>query len=59
MQDDHWGTVYFTNGDDPMGFPEFKDFTIESNGWLTVEVDGSANHYPPTSIDHVEVVSDR
>lgn len=55
MTGTHAGVIHLTNGDDPVTIREFKDYTIESNGWLTVEKDGDAFHYPPSRVDHVEM----
>lgn len=59
MSEETAGTVYLTDGDEPLLIPRSEAVVFEPNGWLTVERDGTSFHYPPWRIDHVERQQER
>jgi hypothetical protein len=52
------GRIFLDDGD-TVDVPHGGAFTIESNGWVTVEREGVATHYPPNRVDRVEIFLDR
>lgn len=57
MRDEPVGTVYLMDGGEPLDIPERPAFEILPNGWITVVRNGTTFHYPPTSVDRVEIAS--
>ncbi len=55
MTENNVGKIHLKNKDETIVIPDLKDYTIEVSGWITVEKNGSAYHYPPNRIDHIEI----